>query len=534
MSGNFRHFIAALFMGSLCCPALAEPDPRPGLSDFLSLERLNQAVAQQLILLLRTQTEFEYEFMSANPLLGEVTLSGVTLRPEVYAGSRSEGLGCDISMDRVTISGQYGAMAETSPMQLAVNMIGVRMNKFCLLSDLSFVMSRLDIHQIVMDHASLRLAYDFPKGEIDADLTVAVNGIGNAEMALNFVVLPRTGIFGGSRPAFRVTKGMVALENRAGPETASEILGKVLWTDPENVKDIIVKRLEQVIGWDYIGKASRSVDQIAKQLDPFLAGESEMIIEANLPAGGVIIEQEAWEEKPASVVALLNLQVGTVPVVRERFLDADALADISDPTDLTPARRIELGRALLEGAGVPQAPALVPDMLEPALDDDDYRAEAALLTALAIAETDPKKSYKLARRAAAYGKREAVPLMDRLETRISTLTVLDLDYADDLDFLPEIIEFAPAVDPRSLRAIALAHMTGAGELRSYPTAYYFASLAEAAGDVGAAALKQEINARFANRGAEVEAAWADWQSEVQKALVRHWIAFNWAERYRAP
>ncbi len=86
-------------------------------------------------------------------------------------------------------------------------------------------------------------------------------------------------------------------------------------------------------------------------------------------------------------------------------------------------------------------------------------------------------------------------------------------------------------DPRALRAAALAHLSGAGAVRSYAQAYYLVLLAEAAGDVGAPPLRGAIEARFAGRGEDVAALWRGMATDAQARALNDWIAGDLASRY---
>jgi hypothetical protein len=87
-------------------------------------------------------------------------------------------------------------------------------------------------------------------------------------------------------------------------------------------------------------------------------------------------------------------------------------------------------------------------------------------------------------------------------------------------------------DPRLLRAMALAHYSGAGQPRSYARAYYFALLAEAAGDIGASTLKTEIEGRFSARGDAVAEAWNTLSTDLQSQALQDWIAGGLADRFQ--
>ena len=91
--------------------------------------------------------------------------------------------------------------------------------------------------------------------------------------------------------------------------------------------------------------------------------------------------------------------------------------------------------------------------------------------------------------------------------------------------------FSKVYDPRDLRALSLDYLTGSGKARSYARAYYFALLAEAAGDIAAASLRDEITARFGARGPEVAQAWNALSAQVEQQAVTDWINADLPARY---
>jgi hypothetical protein len=86
-------------------------------------------------------------------------------------------------------------------------------------------------------------------------------------------------------------------------------------------------------------------------------------------------------------------------------------------------------------------------------------------------------------------------------------------------------------DPRDLRILSLGYLTGTGQARSYARAYYYALLAEAAGDIAAASLRDEITARFGARGSDVAQAWNTLSAQVEQQAVTDWINADLPSRY---
>lgn len=246
------------------------------------------------------------------------------------------------------------------------------------------------------------------------------------------------------------------------------------------------------------------------------------------------MEPELYQDEPQALVTALALEARSAPLARSRILSTAELAVLEAPGSATPAQRLDLGAALLEGRGVPQAPALVPDLLEPLVGDPATAPQAAALIARALQDTAPATAYRYALTAAADDAEGATATLDRLEARMTTQQVLaaQADAIAARTTPDEIQVLGGADDPRLLRAQALRHLTGAGAARSYARAYYFALLAEAAGDIGATSLRQEIEARFGARGPAVQQVWTDLSREIQTQALEAWLNQGLADRFR--
>src|SRR6056297_556872 len=80
-------------------PALAQGDPKPGIFDIITPDRVAEALASVGISALRTVMEVEYEHLSTDVMRGTVALSGVTLRPQLpYDRARQ----CEITVQRAS------------------------------------------------------------------------------------------------------------------------------------------------------------------------------------------------------------------------------------------------------------------------------------------------------------------------------------------------------------------------------------------------------------------------------------------------
>ncbi|MGJ8617526.1 MAG: hypothetical protein ACSHWS_11855 [Sulfitobacter sp.] len=526
-----RFLTAAAVSVALSTPAMADSDPQPGLMEFFSVNRIGTFVANTAIAALRTQMELEYDFLSTDLMRGSVSISGVVARPLLpYDQARQ----CVITIDRAVLNTDIAKPFEVAS-EMNLNLIGARATSACLPREAAMGMRAAGMRGIELDQFKIRAAYVYATGETSTDVSVVMNEFAALDFSASGMILPRVGQFGPGDPAFRVMRAVASLKDMGGWAKVSAILPEN-FRDPETIKIIGTEAVTQFMSNDGL-RAVTAVDrnfiaQLMARVEEFVSDPGEITIEANLPPTGIVIEPELYDNEPQALIASLALEARTTPLSRTRILGGADLAALSDPGDLDAPRLLELGEALLDGNGVPKSPALVPDLLSPLIDDTDNAPEAAALIARALKAQKPDAAYPYALTAAAGGIAGAVSLLDELEQQMGTVDVLRLqrDHPQVTAAPLEAIEADD--DPRQLRRLALAHYTGSGTVRSYAQAYYFALLAEAAGDIGATALRQEIEGRFAARGDEVRAGWEDLSAEVQARALTDWIDGGLADRYQ--
>lgn len=519
---------AAVIAGALAQPTHAQTDPQPSLLDFFSLNRIGTFFANTAIAALRTQMEVEYEFLSTDVMRGTVSISGVTVRPLLpYDQARQ----CVITIERVTLNTDVARPFEIAS-EMNLNMIGGQANTACVPRDVAMGLRAAGMRQIDIDEFKIRAAYTYTTGETSAEAVISVNEFASLDVAASGMILPRMGAFGPGDPAIRFTRAIASLKDRGGWAKVAQVL-PANFADPQTIKAIGSESVTQFLsdnGLRPITAVERNfVAQLMDRVEEFVTDPGEITIEAQLPPTGIIVEPEVLDTGPQELIAALALEARTSPRARSEILDTAALAGLNDPASLSTADRLKLAAALVDGIGVPQVPALVPELLEPLMEDPEVRPEASALIAQALQDMAPQEAYRFALMAAAAGSLNAVSLLDRLEAQISTNDVMILQEEMRVETGPLMPEDD---DPRSLRRLALAYLSGNGAGRSYADAYYYALLATAAGDIGATALKKEIEDRFEGRGQEVARNWQELRDGVQLQALEDWIEEDMATRYK--
>tara|TARA_R110002072_G_scaffold15828_5_gene62435 strand:- start:4518 stop:6119 length:1602 start_codon:yes stop_codon:yes gene_type:complete len=526
-----RFLTAATLAAAFAAPAHAESDPQPGLAEFFSVNRIGTFVANTAIAALRTQMELEYDFLSTDLMRGSVSISGVVARPLLpYDQARQ----CVVTIDRAVLNTDVA-----NPFQVAsemnLNLIGARANTACLPPEAAMAMRAAGMREIELDQFKIRAAYVYATGETSTDASLVINDFAAIDFSASGMILPRIGQFGPGDPAFRVMRAVASLKDMGGWTKVSAVLPPN-FSDPETIKVIGTEAVTQFMSNDGLRAVTaverNFVTQLMARVEDFVTDPGEITVEANLPATGIVIEPELYDSEPQALIAALALEARATPLSRTRILSGADLAALSDPTDLDAPRLLELGAALLDGDGVPKTPALVPGLLSRLMDDPDNAAQAAALIARAVKGQKPGEAYPYALTAAAGGIVGAVSLLDQLEQQMTTVEVLRAQRDHPQVTTAPLGAIDANDDPRQLRRLALSHYTGSGTVRSYAQSYYFALLAEAAGDIGATALRQEIEGRFAARGDDVRAAWETLSAEVQEQALADWIDGGLADRYQ--
>ncbi len=510
-----------------------EGDPRPGYQEILAPDRLAAFVANTAIAAARTQMELEYDYLSTDILRGTISLSGVTIRPNLPYDRAGQ---CEITVERAVLSSDLSEPFAAST-EVGLTMIGARAAIACLPQEASLGLRTAGFNEIIFDRLTLAADYAYGSGATLINVSAAVNRVGVLDVSAAGTILPRLNQFGQpGDPAIRVTRAVATLRDTGGWAALSQLLPENLRA-PETIRALGTEGLTQALsenGARALSAIERNfIDSLMAQVEAYIRDPGEITVEANLPPNGVILEPDTYE-KPQGLISALALEARATPLARSRLIDTALLARI-EAGDLSATERLDLAQALISGTGVPLATALVPDLLAPALDGDSA-PEAAAMIARALSTTDPAGAYDHALIAAAGEVPGAISLLDALEARMTTPDVVaaqEAYLAQSAATAPEAA-LAGSTDPRDLRALALAHFTGLGAPRAYGRAYYYALLAEAAGDIGATTLREEVEARFGARGPEVAAFWAGLQAETQAAALNDWIAGDLASQFRAP
>jgi hypothetical protein len=271
------------------------------------------------------------------------------------------------------------------------------------------------------------------------------------------------------------------------------------------------------------------LDSITAQVPRFLRDGGQVTLALSTPVGSrdERLDVERLYSDPRLAFDLLNPVLRALPPAREAMLPVALLvAAIEAPESLSDADRVLVGRALLSGHGAPLNIALARDLLVPVALAGDGGVAADL--AGAFAEMDPAEAYGFALRAAGQGMPGALATLDRIEAVLDLATILSAQR----DVAGEDLPDAPYASVSAMRATALARALGTAVSRDYGQAWYWASLAAAAGDRTAAALRDEIAARMASHDTQGPAVWAAATAELTARMTEEWLARDLPAQFR--
>ncbi|PIE15629.1 MAG: hypothetical protein CSA68_06315 [Rhodobacterales bacterium] len=506
-----------------------EADPAPSLLELFSPDKISTVVAHSLIAALRTQVEMRYDYLSSSVMQGGVSITGLQMRPRLPYDTRHL---CVIKVDRATLSSALPEVLQTRH-NTRLTLTGLHLPASCVPSEAAQTMRTAGLDDVQLDYANIRFSYTYGSGEISSDMSLAINDFAHLDLGVTATMVPTHRNFYSDDPDLRFTRLVATLKDNGGWARVQKLLPPKM-QDPKTIRQIVHQGLseELVDKHDPLLQAPQRkfINELADQVEAFTTKPGEITIEAVLPPEGVQIDPNRFW--PNMLITTFGLTARSAPLARTRLIDNELVNQLSTPDQVDAPTRLKLAQALLAGIGVPQAPAMVPELLEPLLDDITHRPQAAALIARSLQDTNPEEAYPYALMAGAGKATMAGLSLDRIESMLTTGKVMKLQEGYKR---PPLTEDLPSGnDPRALRDKSLAYFTGLGAPRSYARAYYFALLAQAAGDVGAAGLLDDIKARFAGRGEKVRKNWTKLHRKIEGQALEDWFELKLAERYQQP
>lgn len=523
----FRAVAFACLASATAHPAAAAGDPRPPLSDFISLSNLNEWVVRIGLVFVRSAVGLTYQEIINDPYANRTSVSGVVIQPSL---PWDKGRNCLIHAERLSLTSSE--LGNWDRIGLQAELTGALVPLACLPPEVAGTVAIAEIPELAIDRLFLTVEYRLNSSALRANVHLTMPNLaavtGNADVAY-FAVQDD-----GPEPVIMdISHVALAVEDLGLWEKAKKIMPPEM-TEPDAAAGMVQSGLTEMLGsMNPPGQPSAPpsltpaqkefVAAAATQARAFAANGGSVVVETRLDRPVRFSERMA--DDPAQLFAVLNPRVSSHPAAHEQVLGTALLtAGLNNPASLSDADKLRVGQALVTGNGAPRSPADGQALLKPLAGSGN--SAAALALAESLRASDAEAAYGYALLAGVSGADGGPGVMDRLEQELTTPRVLAIQ-AEALSAAANMAsphDFVPLSD---VRGKALAHLRGRGAVRSYTRAYYWALLGKAAGDQAAASLADEIETRMRHRGGEAAMAWATAAEQARAEALAHWLTADY-------
>jgi len=485
------------------------------LLDDIARPTIIRVLTQYALLTVRTMVDLTYDHLAVDPHSGDVVITGLKLYPAL---DWDQDATCVVAIDRIAGSADIGFEA----IVLRREITGVSVAPSCFMPEQAAMMTAFGYDGLTVDSMSTDLSYDFASSAAELTVHMAVKdaAVVTLSAAFDYVwirgLVPGLDAAGGDPyPVGRLSEAEIVIENQGIYQRLEPMLTSQfgdLEALPQMVAGALMNALSEGGTRSPGATETDFVNNVASELGRFIVEKNRIVLSV-APEGGVWLNKTLIES-PGTAIAALNPMVSSAPLVSRALIAPDQLmAAISGQAGaLDEAARLRVGAALLTGLGAPRSLAHGRALLQPLA--EHWHAGAALLLARALTgDGEAGPAYRMALRAAAGGESGAMTAADRLEQQLGADFVLAAQ-AEAAQGWPgaaarqaadqALIETA---DIGAMRERAHGAALGRDGPRSYADAYYWASLAAAAGDRSSARLRQRLDQRFAGAEGAARQAW---------------------------
>jgi TPR repeat protein len=520
---NAAAFILALGSGWTAAPGAARADTT--LIDGLTLRTVTRIMAQYTLLAVRTVVDLTYDHLAVDPHTGDVVVTGLNLYPKLDWDQDNS---CVVEIGRIASAKKTGFDVIESQMELT----GVTVAPSCFEPEQAAMMTAFGYDGLTIDSLSIDTSYEFGSSAADLTIHAAVQDAAAVTITADFDYVWITGLIPDERnrggdpyPVGLLSEAEISIENRGVFERLEPMLGAQLGdlqAVPQMITAILMDALSDGGTRSPDAAETEFVNNVAGEVGRFISDKNRVVLSV-APPGGVWLTPDIFEN-PTVAINVLRPVASAAPLVsRSLIAPVELMAAINgQAATLNEEATLRVGAALLSGLGAPRSVAHGQELLLPLA--SDWHAEASLLLAEALAEDgEDEQAYHLALRAAAGGETRGMTLADNLEETLDPGFVLGAQAASANDWPgttqrqaadAALIESA---DIGALRERAHAAALGKAGPRNYADAYYWASLAAAAGDSSSAGLRERLDRRF---GGTEGAARDAWKTESQAAAAK--------------
>ncbi len=499
------------------------------LIDGLTLRTLSRLSTQYMLLAARAAVDLTYEHLTIDAHTGDTIISGLRLYPRLdWDGDGA----CKIEVDRISSA----ASLDFDGVRQRMEMTGVNIAPSCFEPEAAGMMTAFGYDGVTVDNVSMDTAFQFGSSAADVTLHAAVKdaAVVNATAAFDYLWL--TGVIpepdnpsGEPYPVALLRQAEIAIDNKGLFERLEPMLAGQLGDineAPAMIQAVLMEALSDSVNPP--GEREITfVNNAAEEVGRFVQDKDRLVI-AVAPPEGVWLEEEVFQS-PATAIAALNPAISRAPLISRALIGASELATAisGDVSTLDEGMRLRVGEALLTGIGAPRSILHGRALLEPLA--EGWSPAAALLLAEALStDGEGEQAYAMALRAATGGESRGMTVADRLEESMGARAVLSVQAEASADWpgsearVAADQEILNGADVAAMRERAHAAALGRGVPRSYADAYFWASLAAAAGDRSSAGLRVRLDKRFAKAEGEDRDAWRGVALASAEAAITTW------------
>ena len=524
--------IAAVFILALAPGGPSGPTPARAENQLLEgaiMQTLTRIITQYTLLAVRTAVDLTYENLTVDPHTGDVVISGLKLYPAL---DWDQDGACEVTIDRIAGSQDIGFDAILSRREIT----GVNVAPSCFPPEQSGMMAAFGYDGLTVDSMSVDLSYEFASSAADLTVHAAVKDAAVITLTAGFDyvwitgVIPDTGNYNGDPyPVGLLSEAEIAIENRGIFERLEPMLTSQLGdlnAAPGMVQGVMMQGLSEG-GHTPTAQEAAFVENVASEIGRFIAEKNRIVLSVSQPDG--VWLNESIFESPGTAIAALNPVVSAAPLISRSLIStAELTAAINGQSaTLDEAARLRVGGALLTGLGAPRSVVHGRALLQPMA--EKWHPGASLLLAKALAaDGESQQAYRMALRAAAGGESGGITVADNLEEKLGADFILGAQ-TEAAQSWPGAAErqgadqaLIEAADIGAIRERAHAAALGKGGPRSYGQAYYWASLAAAAGDRSSAGLRDRLDRRFAGAEGAARDAWKGVATGAAANAIQTW------------
>lgn len=522
-----RRSILALCLCLSAAPLRAQEPERPGLLSLLSVDTLATAVFNSLVQSARSLADIRYDQISFDARALRITLTNLDVSP--YLGGRED---CRATARRAILRG--GAIDRPDTSRFHMTLDGVAVSSGCLPPMARPLMAALEKTDLELPNVGVDLALHIPSGGAQLRATAALADLTTAELFVDADYVSYRMDYNTEEPRLALDltqasltltdQGAVALARRMGPaeQTSPEavaILVRALLTGALTETHRTMPGLPApdtgngaaapAAGPNDAQKAF--IDDAAEAARKLAEGDTQVVISTgpHVPPVHLDIDSAA---SAAGLFDRLSPAVGTTAPALQRAFSADVLRT-AQKGKADPEQALQLGRAFATGVGAPLNRSQALRLLEPLT---ATTPEAAYLSARILSADAPAEAYALSLSAAQANWPGALALLDEIEDRLDYTTLIGAQ-----ENLTAATRADPPASALGMGLLASAYAGGIGEIRSYPQAYYWATLAAAAGNAAAAMQRDDLNEFFRLRGDAN--AWRVATDRIEAQVLEDWI-----------